>query len=83
MALNYTLSQFRHQLMIATAWIASTVATDEGMSGGRETGTKNIRRRRIPVQQLFRNLGTKYVKKAYRMNIQSFQVLFNHIEPYE
>ena len=65
MALNSTLSQFRHQLMIATAWITATVAIDEGMSGGRKTGSKNIPRRRIPVQQLFQNLGTKYVKKAY------------------
>ena len=69
MALNSTLSQFRHQLMIDTAWIASTVATDEGMSGGGMAGTKHIRRKRIPVRQLFQNLGTKYVKKAYRMNV--------------
>ena len=49
MSLNSTLSQFRHQVMIATAWIA-TVATDEGTSGGGMAGTKHIRRKRIPVR---------------------------------
>ena len=42
MALNSTLSQFHHKLMIATAWIA-TVATDEGTSGVGMAGTKHIR----------------------------------------
>ena len=46
-----------------------TLATDEGMSDGGISDTKNIRRKRIPVRQLFQNLGTKYVKKAYRMNV--------------
>ena len=73
MSLNSTFSGFHHHLMMATAWIA-TVAADEGMSGGGTAGTKHIRRKRIPVRQLFRNLGARYVKKAYRMNVRTFRV---------
>ena len=82
MALNSTFNGFQHHLMVAVALIAS-IAADEGINDeGRQPGSKNIRRKRIPVRQLFRNLGAKYVKKAYRMNVRSFRVLFNHIEPY-
>ena len=48
MLLNSTFSGFFHQLMIATAWIA-TVAIDEEMSGGGIAGTKHIPCKIIPL----------------------------------
>ena len=43
--------------MIAT----TTIVADEGMSGGQETGSKNILRKRVLVIKIFQNLGAKYV----------------------
>jgi len=50
---------------MAAAALIATVAADEGMSGGRETGSNNIPRRRILVTKIFQNLGAKYIRKAY------------------
>ena len=67
--------------MVAVA-IVATIAADEGMSGGRETGSKNINRKRVPVIKIFQNLGAKYIRKAYRMQERSFWILLELIEPH-
>ena len=60
--------------------MVATIVADEGMSGGRETGSKNINRKRVPVTKIFQNLGAKYIRKAYRMQERSFWILLDLIE---
>jgi len=81
MSLNSTFRGFQQHLMVAAAMVATIVA-DEGMSGGRETGSKNINRKRVPVTKIFQNLGAKYIRKAYRMQERSFWILLDLIEPH-
>ena len=70
---------FQQHLMIAALLIATIIA-EQGMSGGGTSGSKHIPRRRIPVTTIFRNLGTMYIRKAYRMTQKSFLGLLDHIE---
>ena len=72
---------FQQHLMIAALLIATIIA-EQGMSGGGTSGSKHIPRRKIPVTTIFRNLGKKYIRKAYRMTERSFWVLLDHIEPH-
>ena len=60
MSLNSTFRGFQQHLMVAAAMV-TTIVAEEGMSGGREIGSKNINRKRVPVTKIFQNLGPKYV----------------------
>ena len=71
MSLNSTFRGFQQHLMVAAAMV-TTIVAEEGMSGGREIGSKNINRKRVPVTKIFQNLGAKYIQKAYRMEERSF-----------
>ena len=81
MLLNSIFCGFQQHLMVTAAMVATIVA-DEGMSGGRETGSKNINRKRVPVTKIFQNLGAKYIRKAYRIQERSFWILLDLIEPH-
>ena len=81
--IKYTLSFFFHENLMASAALISIIAAVDDMDGGgRNPGSINIPRTRIPVRQIFKNLGKRHTRKAYRMTERSFWVLFDKIEPY-
>ena len=65
------------------AALADHVALVDGDDDvGRTTGSKNVKRARVPVETIFSRLGARFIRKAYRMTEFSFWKLLSLLKPY-
>lgn len=81
---NYEEDSFMMNVNGAVAAIVSNVALDEldTKGVGWKEGSKNIPRRRIPVEEIFAKLGQRFIRKCYRMSEESFWKLHQMLKPY-
>ncbi|KAL9186564.1 hypothetical protein ACHAXT_005802 [Thalassiosira profunda] len=71
----------RRHIMMMTACVLDMLDEDERKHlRGRLVGTKNVRRTRKKVENMFAQLGS-YGRKAYRMSLESFLHLHDILEP--
>ena len=64
------------------SYVALNKVEDDMQKGGRTTGSKNVKRERVPVERIFANLGERLFKKCYRMPETLFWKLERYLQPY-
>jgi len=74
-------AEITNQILKASAIISSLIA-ERASRGGQKSGSKNIPRQRVPVTEIFQNLGPANFRKAYRMKESTFWKLFYIIKEY-
>ena len=76
--------RFQETCSAYVAAVASYIALDQFEDGpkGRTSGSKNVKRERVPVETIFANLGPRLLKKCYRMPEILFWKLDGLLTPY-
>ena len=76
--------RFQETCSAYVAAVASYIALDQFEDGpkGRTSGSKNVKRERVPVETIFANLGPRLLKKCYRMPEMLFWKLDGLLTPY-
>ena len=69
-------------ILSAAALITCVTAEKSKDMKGRSPGSKNVRRERVNIEDIIKQLGKRNFRRAYRMTARSFWILLDLIKPY-